>query len=397
MKKHEMFIIIFSGLLIFSFASADNAVSPLVGVFHGYYLVSMPTVLLLISSCTFGIVIGMLLGPIFIANLGASKTLISATILLSLSTLLFILTKQFNLAVLWRMMFGFFSGLLANVMWWLTFQYTKGKASDAMVVVMMTARPVALCLGIPLTGLIATHLNWQAAFGVFLVLTLLSGLVLYVFSKKDKASHTKHISGLFREYSNVFKLSYSLWFYLGMFLNACGYFGFYAFAGIWFIKHYQLTLRQISTLFLFIGMGEIIINFISPWLYRKLVYKKLFTLICIANLIVFGLFINAQFRLLWTVLLIVLFIMLNRVFLFPVIRNIPVLFKTHENKATLGALITLSMWLGFAIVSWLQAKLLLIVGINFVGNLLLTLLGLGLLITYWVQKRMVFEKIQYIK
>lgn len=388
MKNWTM--IIFTAMLIFAFASADNAISPLVEKLHEFFLVPMPTILLLISSCTFGIVLGTFVGPVLIQN-RQRKWLLLAVLGVTLSTLFFTITKLFYLALLWRTLFGFACGILASIVWWLTFQVADSKTSDAMVVVTMTARPLALCIGVPIAGFLATKTNWQVAFWIFLLIMILSGLIL--FSSTDKqAKNTINKQALLQEYRSVFRVQYSFRFYMGIVFNGMAYFGFYGLAGLWFIQQYKLKLDVIAMLFLVIGFSEVAVSFIAPWLYRKFRNKNLLAFISIIDVVSFGLFISGDLPLALAVAMIMVFIIANRIFLFPIVKSIPTVFVTHENKATLGSLVTLSLWFGFAIVSWLEAKMLMITGMGAVAFMLMLCLMLSVVVSFYVQKQAVFVK-----
>lgn len=393
----NFFIALSVTLIVFAYASADNAVSPLVSVFHGFFHVSEADVLYLISSCTFGIVLGSFIGPILVARYTGAKLLLFSAIVLSLSTISFITLNYFYAAIFFRFIFGLCCGFLAAIIWWITFHKVTGKASDFMVVITMTTRPLAMCLGIPLVGLITSMTSWQISYAFLVVLLLASSFMLFFsLGKPDKQEITTKTS-LIQEYKNIFGLKHSANFYFGVVLNSFTYFGFYAFAGIWFTQHYNLNFLQISTMFLLIGGAEVIINFISPYIYRNFNYRKAFFVMCVSAILVFALFIHAYFSLYVSLSLIILFILFNRAMIFAVIRTMPAAFPAHKNKTTLGSLITLSMWLGFAIVSGVQGKLLSRVNLDVVETLLIAILTIGMILIFITQKKLVFANVDRIK
>jgi predicted MFS family arabinose efflux permease len=393
----NIFIVSFSALLIFVFTAADNAVSPLVAVFGNFYHVPEPTVLYLISSCTFGIVLGILVGPILIAKYRVNILLILATLFMSIAIALFIATTSFTAAIIWRIMFGITSGCLASVIWWITFQGVSGKTTDAMVVVTLTARPAALCLGIPLAAITTSLINWQATYVIFLVLILVAGTAIFWCIKDLKAAKTSSSTSIIEEYQSIFRVPAFFPLYIGILCNSCSYFGFYALAGIWFSSHYHLTFMQISSLFLFIGGAEILINFISPWLYRTFAYRSLFTCICAFNIVTYMFFVFGFFTLWFTMIWIMTFIMLNRILLFGIIRTLPMVFSIHTNQTTLGSLLTLTLWMGFALISSIQGKLLPIIGIQYIESLLLLTLIVGVSLIWLSHRKWVFQRITTIR
>lgn len=397
---NPLYIALLVTLIVFGYASADNAVSPLVSVFQNFFHVPEANVLYLISSCTFGIVLGSLIGPIFVARYTAPKLLLFSAIVLSLSTAFFIIVDYFYAAIIFRFIFGLCCGFFAAVIWWITFHKVTGKASDIMVVVTLTTRPLAMCLGIPLVGFLTSITSWQISYAFLVAVLLVSSLLLFfALSKSDTYSHQEIIpaTSFMQEYKNVFALSHSFKFYFGVLLNSFAYFGFYAFAGIWFTRHYNLNFLQISTMFLLIGGAEVAINFISPYIYRTFNYHKALLINCVSAIIVFALFIYAYFPLYASLLLILLFIMFNRALIFAILRTLPTAFSAHKNKTTLGSLITLSMWLGFALVSEVQGSMLSYVDINAVETMLFVILTFGTILIFMTQKKLTFATVDTIK
>lgn len=380
-------------LIVFAYCSADNAVSPLVSIFHLHFKVSEAAVLYLIASCTFGIVVGSLIGPVLVAKYTARKLMLFATLILALATIVFFSINSFPVAIISRLIFGICSGLLAAVIWWITFHGVTGKGIDIMLAVALTARPVAMSLGIPLVGLITAMTNWQIAYAFLVVILLVATFGLYCILEQPQNSKLQPPTSLLIEYRDVFSLTHSINYYLGMTLNSIGYFGFYSLAGIWFSQHYHLSFLQIATMFLFIGGAEVIINFISPVIFRTFAFKQTIIIVCLGIPITYALFIYAQFSLYLALSFIILFIMLNRALVYACLRTLPVMFSTHQNKTTLGSLVTLSLWLGFAIASGLQGKLLANFSIQVVETMLLGMLILGTMLIFITQKQGLFKVI----
>lgn len=396
----NFFIILFSMLIVFAYASADNAVSPLVTVFHNFYHVPEATVLYLISSCTFGIVLGTFIGPAFLERFTAPKVLVFSAIILSLSTIVFIRTNVFLSAVFFRFIFGFCCGLLNCIIWWVTFHGVSKKTMSLMIVMVVASRPIAMALGIPLVGIITSFASWQIAYTALIGLLLLSTGALYLLfqdKQNENRQDDKQKISLLKTYREIFKLPYSRKFYFGLLLNSFCYFGFYAFAGIWFLNHYDLNFLRTSFLFLLLGGIEVSASFIAAWAFKNFSYRTLFLTTSLSTVFLFPLFIYGYFSLTISVVIIMLFILTNRAVVFAMIRSLPIMFSSQKNKTPLGALVTLSMWTGFALVSGIQGKLIPHLGVNFVGTILFFALIFGVILMLIAQKKMVFFSIEKLK
>lgn len=391
-NKVEFILIIFSFLAIFSFATLDNAISPLVREFHQIYSVPMARVLQLISSCTFGIVLGTFIGPLLISHYQIKKLLIIYSILLVVSILGFIFTENFFCALILRFVFGFFVGLFASVLWWITYHGVKTKkALDHMLVVMMTARPIALSLGVPAVAYIAIFTTVGVPFILFSLTLFIAGITLSYSIVQEKLFSKREFRKLIFEYIDIFRIPYSGWYYISIFLSSLGYFGFYSFGGIWFISHYNCNTKTISTMFFVIGLSEVIATFLSPKVINSFEYKKVVISIFALTAVFYAIFIGGFLPIHLAIPFIILFIVANKIHDFIVVRSLPIIFNLHENKATLGSLITLSAWFGFAVISGLQSTLLPKLGIIVVGYIMLLLLTASIWIAWIIQKKVVIR------
>lgn len=373
--------------LTFAASSVDNAVSPIVALLHSFYSIPTSSVLLLITSCSLGIVVGNIVGPVLVAKYDISHLFLYTVIPLSIFLCLFTLMKSFNMAIISRGLFGLCFGIIASIIWWLTFEGTSGKTANAMITLNMTVRSAAICIGVPVAGFITFFASWKMAFLLFLLMILLAIYPLYKRLDQIKHLQKKKKVTLLKEYKNVFSLPHSISFYLGTTLNSIAYFGFYAFAGIWFMTHYQLNLQQISTIFIFMGAAELMVNLFTIEIYKKFPYKKLFPVVSVLNILAFAFFIVGILPLYITLPLIIAFIMLNRIFLFAVLKSIGVIFAQYDNKATLGSLITVTSWGGFAMASWYQAKFLTFFGIKIIDISLIACLLFGIIIMNRIHRK----------
>ena len=378
--------------LIFAFSSVDHAIAPLVSVFADFFAKPQERVLWLISSCTLGIVLGIIAGPSLLKSWSASKLLNAVNALLAVSLALFLCSPDFCLSLALRFVFGLGSGLLSTCMWWLTYEGLDKKYYAPMVTVLMAARPMAVAAGVPLAGLVQAAFGWRAAFGVFLALIIIGGAA-FALRAPDDASEKKSFAwrGIFSEYSHALALPHAKFFYGGLLVAKLCYFGMYSLIGIWLQSRYGLGVKQITSCLIFIGLAETLVNFITAPL-LKLNYKKVFLGSMAGALLAFVLFIPGKLPLPLTLVLIALFVMLDRVYSMGLVMTLPQMLPGARNKAALGNLITLSSWTGLTIISWLEGEFLPLTGLDFAGWALAAFLAIGLWMLYLVQSRTVLDR-----
>ncbi|MFA6318432.1 MAG: MFS transporter, partial [Elusimicrobiota bacterium] len=264
---------------IFSFASIDSSIAPMVSELSRHFGSPLDRTLWLLSACTAGIVAGILLGPSLTSSFDCRKLFCGAVLGLALSHLLFVSAPGFGAALVWRAVFGLSCGLAASLLWWLTFHGVGREWYHAMVVVLMSARPLATALGVPGAGLAADAFGWKASFlGLGLLMTA-SGLGLCLTLGADRSPKKAFSPGrVLGEYREALALPHAAAFYAGMTINRMCYFGFYSLTGIWFLRHYGLGLAAISGCLLVIGAAEAAVNFSVPAMLRRWGHDRPFTL-----------------------------------------------------------------------------------------------------------------------
>ncbi|HPG57068.1 MAG TPA: MFS transporter [Candidatus Wallbacteria bacterium] len=391
--NRDRIIVIFSFALIFMFSSIDNSISPMVEILHKFYSVPMQSVILLISYCTFGIIAGVFVGPSMTSSFDAGKVVLASSLGMCVSLALFLLTADFYIAAACRFIFGLFLGVAASSMWWIAYYGVSKHYYPSMVVVLMAARPLALALGVPAAGFMASNYAWQWPFFIFGALILYSGSVLFG-SIKDSNEPPKQrldFKKVFTGYYDAFKVPYLPGFYLGLTLNRMCYFGFYSFMGLWFVRHYGVGVAVISKALLFIGLAETLVNFIVPRLIKIFGNKNLFTLSIISSGFVFAAFIGGRFSLVPTVSLIALFMVLDRLYMVTAVISIPEMFASASNKTIFGSLNTLTAWAGLAVISWVQGRFTEAMGLALIEYALLASFIAGSAMMYYVQHKTVFS------
>lgn len=386
----DRLVVISSFLIIFAFSAVDSSISPLVEPIHKFYGVPLDKALWLISWGTFGIVIGVFLGPKLTSSFKVYKVLAICNIGLFLSSCLFLLTRDFHNALLLRLLFGLFSGIIASIAWWITFHGVSKEYYQAMVVVLMSARSLSIAIGVPFAGFVAHNATWQAPFWIFAIIALFAAVVIHFSIKREEDEKTPfHLKGFFDEYARALKISSSLLFYSGFLLNRICYFGVYSIAGIWFLKHYHLQSVRIASSFFFIGLGEALINFFVPALIKFFGYKNVFNFSIAASGAVLYLFIGGYLPLSLAIAMITAFVILDRIYMMAVVITIPDMFPGGENKTAYGSLNTLTAWSGLTIISWLAGKYLDTLGLPVFQWGLIACFAIGSAIIYYVQYRTV--------
>lgn len=386
----EKLAVALSFALIFAFSAVDNAVSPMVKQIAATYAVNMEAVLWFISVCTAGTVLGVFLGPWLVAVLKPLRLLIAATLVLFAAQAGFLLGGNLAAGLAFRFLSGFCTGAIASVMWWLTFHGVQKKYYPAMIAVLMSARPLATAIGVPLAGLLAWESSWQFPYWLLAGLMAVSGLALAkVFPEGDGQAQS---AGLFEGYRHALSVPYALPYYAGFTINRMCYFGFYAVAGIWFITHYGLNLKSLSLALLIIGLAEALINFTVPRIIKRFGHRRTLTASLAGSLVSLLLFIWGGLELKTTIALITVFMLLDRVYSMALVITIPEMFPSTGNKTAFGSLNTLTAWAGLSLISALAGKLIPLTGLRVVELLLVASFILGTSMLYYVQARTVLKK-----
>lgn len=373
------------------FATIDNAVSPLVSVFHDYYGVPLESTLILISTCTFGFAIGLFLGPAAL-NSFSPKSLIGTSLIgVVLSLMLFVTSGDFYPAVFSRALLGFSVGFISCTIWWVTYHAMSGKtAQHIMLTGVMSARPLGIALGVPAAGLLATSIGWKTAFTIFGVgLIGVAWLLRSAIAEAPKREAVTLADSL-AEYKRACSQPYFLSYYGSIFLNSMAYLGLYGMGGVWFLTFFQMPADAISQTFLYFGISEVGATFLAPVLLRLFPYPIVFGVSGIGAVALYSQLVGPRFSLPVSIGIMMAFIACTRVWIFSNASHIPTIFPSHKNKGTLGTLMTLFAWLGFAVVSWMQSWLIPSWGLNNVVIGQTVLLGISIFWSFFVHKKFVF-------
>jgi predicted MFS family arabinose efflux permease len=383
----ESGIVVASFLVIFAFSSVDSSISPMVKELNAHFQVPLDRVLLLISSCTIGTVFGVLVGPAVTASFSVTRLLQLCTLGLFSGLIGFLLADQFVFAQLSRLLFGISSGFLASCMWWLTFYGVEKSHYPAMIAVLMSARPLATALGVPLAGIMASTWGWKSPFWLFAASIALGGVFL-TWSLRGRPEGEKQPFSLRRiaaDYQTAFRIPYAAAYYAGFTINRMCYFGFYSFSGIWFIHHFQLSLAEISTCLFCIGVVEAVVNFLVPRLLKIVSHRRLFEGSLIVSGIVFPICISGHFSLGATVAMLTLFMLCDRLYCMAMVITIPEMFPDAQNKTVFGSLNTLTAWGGLTLIAWIQGHYLTAMGVPMMQHLLTLCFFVGSALLYYVQ------------
>lgn len=415
----ERFVVIFSFILIFAFNSIDNAIAPMVGPISNHFGVAEARALWLISFCSGGTVIGLFFGPALLQTIPAKRCLAYVVWLLAGAQILFALSNTFPLANFFRFAAGLGAGLVASIMWQLTFHGVSEAYFPAMIAVLMSARPLATALGVPLAGLLAFNYSWQWPIWIIAVLTAISGLLLYKFyptgnpelhsesssnqGKDDKDCVTDRevqdkrrglvalIKRIFKPYKTALAAPYATPYYVGTTINRMAYFGFYSFCGIWFKAHYGLNLKDISFALLVIGLSEALINFTTNRIIAKFGHKTTFLTSLGLSALILPIFIFGKVGLQGAVALIAVFMLLDRIYSMALVISVPKMFPIQGDMTAFGSLNTLTAWGAMCLIAWLQGMLG-GYGLNYLEALIIACFLGGALALVYVQKKTVFQQ-----
>ncbi len=387
----EKFAIIASFIFIFAFNSVDNAIAPLVGPISGSFLVPPEKALWLISICTGGTVAALVAGPGILSMFRARRLLLFTLVCMTAAQCLFALAASFWAAMFFRAAAGFAAGLVATLMWRLTFHGVSKENFPHMIAVLMSARPLATAIGVPLAGLMAWKMSWQAPVWAIAALTTTAGLALYVFFPASADGVSEDGAGMIRPYALALSVPHAGFYYAGMTINRMAYFGFYAFCGIWFDRHYGLNIKSISLALLVIGLAEALINFSTAGIIKRFGHKATFLTSLGASAVLLPLFIFGKLPLTAAVAVIALFMLLDRVYSMTLVISIPRMFPSTGDKTAFGSLNTLTSWGAMMIVSWLLGRFLGAAGMAAAEIFLVVCFFAGSAMLYLVQERTVLN------
>lgn len=388
----ERLAIIFSFILIFAFNTADSAIAPLVGPLAEAFGVGAGRALWLITACTAGTVCGLLIGPAALGALRPAPFLLLSAAALAAAQALFALSSSFTAALLFRWTAGLAAGFIAVFMWRLAFHGLSRPARPMMLAVLMSARPLATAIGVPLAALGAWQMDWQTPVWVVAFLTAAGGLALYLAMPASVSEQPEETpKNPLAAYAAALSAPHAAAYYAGFTINRMTYFGFYAFCGVWFDRHYGLDLKSMGLALLVIGLAEALINFAAPALIKRLGHKYVFTASLLASGILLPLFIFGRLPLSSAIMFIALFMLLDRVYSMALVMTIPDMFPEVGDKTVFGSLNTLTAWGGLLLISWFQGVFLEKIGLIGVETVLLAAFLAGSAMLYLVQKRTVLR------
>lgn len=393
--NRERLAILFSFVFIFAFNSIDNAIAPLVKPISQSFSVSSERALWLISVCTAGTVVGLVVGPALLTWGRVRRLLLWVLVAMGAAQALFALAPTFSAALFFRAISGFAAGLVATIMWRLTFHGISKANYPAMVAVLMSARPLATALGVPAAGLLAWKMSWQTPVWVIAGLTSLSGLVLYLFFPEKAEEAPREKPGLLTPYLRALAVPHAGLYYVGTTINRMAYFGFYAFCGLWFDHHYGLGLKDISLALLVIGLAEALVNFSTGRILKTFGHKPTFLVSLGLSALLLPAFIFGDtffgLTLIPAVALIAVFMLLDRVYSMALVISIPQMFPSTGDKTAFGSLNTLTAWGAMMAISWFQGQFLGRLGMTVVEGVLVGCFLVGSAMLYLVQARTVFQ------
>ncbi|HNW43955.1 MAG TPA: MFS transporter [Elusimicrobiales bacterium] len=388
--NREKLAIVFSFIFIFAFNSIDNAIAPLVKPISETFLVPAGKALWLISICTGGTVLALLLGPAILSFFRARRLLLCALATMTAAQGLFALTGSFGAALFFRAVSGFAAGIVATIMWRLTFHGVSKENFPHMIAVLMSARPLATAIGVPLAGLMAWKMSWQTPVWAIAALTTLSGFALYLFFPENADGVSEQKTGIIAPYAKALSVPHAAFYYCGVTINRMAYFGFYAFCGIWFDRHYGLNIKSISVALLIIGLAEALINFSTAKIIKRFGHKPTFLASLGVSTVLLPLFIFGKLPLPAAVALITVFMLLDRIYSMALVISIPQMFPSTGDKTAFGSLNTLTAWGAMMLISGFQGKFLGPLGMPGIEAFIVLCFLAGSAMLYAVQQRTVF-------
>lgn len=388
--NREKLTIVFSFIFIFAFNSIDNAIAPLVKPISETFMVTGGQALWLISICTGGTVAALLLGPAILSLFRTRKLLLWTLLVMGSAQVLFALSGSFGAAMFFRAVSGFAAGIVATIMWRLTFHGVSKENFPHMIAVLMSARPLATAIGVPLAGLMAWKMSWQIPIWTIAALTTVSGFALYLFFPESADTIEPQKTSILTPYKKALAVPHAFFYYSGITINRMAYFGFYAFCGIWFYAHYGLNIKNISVALLIIGLAEALINFSTAKIIKLFGHKPTFLASLGISALLLPLFIFGKLPLTWAIAVITVFMLLDRIYSMALVISIPQMFPSTGDKTAFGSLNTLTAWGAMMLISWFQGQFLGKLGMSGIEAFIVLCFLAGSVMLYIVQKRTIF-------
>lgn len=420
----ERVVVFLAFILIFAFNSIDNAISPLAEVIGQSFAIPAHTALLFISFCTGGTVVGLLFGPSLVSAFKSSRLLFYCTLLLALTQAAFVFSSSFELGLVLRALSGLGAGFVASIMWSLTFHGVSKVYFPAMIAVLMSARPLATAIGVPLAGWLTVDFNWRFPLILIALLTAASGLALAWFYPTEKKKVTSQKPGdslttkeekeeekasplrqnltfkslfsvckaIIEPYQKVLAVPHAVTYYVGSTINRMAYFGFYSLCGLWFPYHYGLDLKKVSLALLIIGLADCVINFFTNSIIKRCGHRSTFLASIILSLVLLPIFIYGQLSITAAVVAIALFMTLDRIYSMALVISVPDMFPSLGDKTAFGSLNTLTAWGAMTIIAALQGVFTECLGMAAMETLLIICFIVGGIMITYIQWRTVFPK-----
>ncbi|MGM9998968.1 MAG: MFS transporter [Candidatus Bruticola sp.] len=426
----ERVVVVLAFILIFAFNSIDNAISPMADTIGRSFQVPPHTVLLFISFCTGGTVAGLLFGPSLVSAFRSNRLLFWCTLLLSVTQIAFACSSSFELGLVLRALSGLGAGFTASIMWSLTFHGVSKAYFPAMIAVLMSARPLATALGVPLAGLLTSEFNWRLPIFIIAALTAVSGLALawcyptphpvpnpkansaLPSQKKQEVSSPKSpdtspsplcrrltlgslasiCQAVIEPYIKALSVPYAVTYYVGSLINRMTYFGFYSLCGLWFPFHYQLDIKEVSLALFVIGLADCAINFFTNNIIKRFGHRSTFLVSIILSLVLLPIFIYGQLTLKVAVTAIAIFMTLDRIYSMALVISVPDMFPSIGDKTAFGSLNTFTAWGAMSVIAALQGFFTQRWGMASMESLLILCFIIGGAMITYIQWKTVFHK-----
>ncbi len=415
----ERVVVVLAFILIFAFNSIDNAISPMADVIGQSFSIPAHTALLFISFCTGGTVAGLVFGPSLVSAFKPGKLLFWCTLLLALTQAAFAFSSSFELGLVWRALSGLGAGFVASIMWSLTFHGVSKAYFPAMIAVLMSARPLATAIGVPLAGWLTVDFNWRVPILIIALLTAASGLALawfYPTEHKDEASQPNApqpdkeekasplcqnltfkslfsiCKAIVEPYQKALAVPHAVTYYIGSTINRMAYFGFYSLCGLWFPYHYHLDLKEVSLALLIIGLADCLINFFTNSIMKRFGHRSTFLVSIISSLVLLPIFIYGKLNLTAAVAAIAIFMTLDRIYSMALVISVPDMFPSVGDKTAFGSLNTFTAWGAMSIIAALQGVFTERWGMAAMETLLILCFIVGGAMITYIQWKTVFHK-----
>ncbi len=374
-------------LVMFLIGTDTFLISPLLPTLSTLYHISPSISGWMVSAYAIGYAIFALIsGPISDGH-DRKKIMVWGFVVFTVSTFLCGLATQFWLMIFFRFLAGVSASFVTPQVWASIPVISPKEKIVQMMGIASAGLATSQLLGVPIGAFLAS-VSWRVPFYLISILSLLLLIFIAIFipslNTKSKLDKSKTILAT---YTEVLKNKKTVQYLLSYLTFQTGNFAVLSFIGTWFAKDFSLTVSEIGTTMIVIGIGNLIgtlfgSKLINKWGLAKSLWSGLLMLCTLYIVVPFS--VNIEMA-----VIVLTFVFLFNGFVFPIFMT-TLQSTTITARSTVSSLSNAAMYLGTTI-SGLIGGLLIVNFKGFFGIVGFTIL-LYLIVLYLYKKSGFFKK-----